>query len=184
MTIQAYLDNIKEKTGNSPDDFRKLAAQKGLTEYRPIMVWLKTEFGLGHGHANLIAQILVNEEKLKASPNDKFASHFVGPKAKWREVVDDLAARVTGFGTDVSLSPNRSYINILRGSGKFSILQVSSADRIDIGIKLKGVSPAGRLEESGSWNNMVTHRVRITDPVQIDSGLLSWLKQAYDAAGK
>jgi hypothetical protein len=29
---------------------------------------------------------------------------------------------------------------------------------------------------------MVTHRVRITDPKQIDKELLMWLKQAYDAA--
>ena len=29
---------------------------------------------------------------------------------------------------------------------------------------------------------MVTHRVRISDPKQIDKEVLAWLKQAYDAA--
>jgi hypothetical protein len=29
---------------------------------------------------------------------------------------------------------------------------------------------------------MVTHRVSITDPDQIDEEVLAWLKQAYDAA--
>jgi hypothetical protein len=29
---------------------------------------------------------------------------------------------------------------------------------------------------------MVTHRVRITDPAQIDAEVLAWLKLAYDAA--
>jgi len=28
---------------------------------------------------------------------------------------------------------------------------------------------------------MVTHRVRVTDPKQIDKEVLAWLKQAYDA---
>jgi hypothetical protein len=28
---------------------------------------------------------------------------------------------------------------------------------------------------------MVTHRVRITDPKQIDAEITAWLKQAYDA---
>jgi len=55
-------------------------------------------------------------------------------------------------------------------------------DRFDIGIKLKGVAPAGRLEAAVSWNNMVSHRVRISDPKQIDAKLLAWLEQAYDAA--
>ena len=53
---------------------------------------------------------------------------------------------------------------------------------MDIGIKLKGVAPTERFEAAGSWNAMVTHRVRITDPQQIDADVLAWLKQAYDAA--
>jgi hypothetical protein len=57
-----------------------------------------------------------------------------------------------------------------------------SVERLDIGIKLKGVAPTDRLEAAGSWNAMVTHRVRITDPKQIDKEVLAWLKQAYDAA--
>jgi hypothetical protein len=48
--------------------------------------------------------------------------------------------------------------------------------------KLKGVKPTGRLEAAGSWNAMVTHRVRIGDPRQIDKAVLAWLRQAYDAA--
>ena len=47
MTYQAYLDNIKAKTGKTPDDFRKLAAKKGLTKYPELMVWLKSRDG-GH----------------------------------------------------------------------------------------------------------------------------------------
>lgn len=29
MSFQAYIDNIKAKTGKSPDDFKKLAEKKG-----------------------------------------------------------------------------------------------------------------------------------------------------------
>ena len=30
MSFQAYIDNIKAKTGKSPADFKKLADKKGL----------------------------------------------------------------------------------------------------------------------------------------------------------
>lgn len=182
MTFQAYLDNIKTKTGKTPDDFRKLAAQKSLTNYREIMAWLKSDFGLGHGHANTIAQLLVNADKFKADPDKALAAHFEGNKAKWRKPYATLAAKIAKFGSDVKLGPNRSYINILRGTKKIGIVQISSADRIDIGIKLKGVKPIGRLEAAGSWNIMVTHRVRISGSKQIDAEVLAWLKQAYHEA--
>ena len=67
MSFQAYLNNIKEKTGNGPDDFRKLAEKKGFVQngtLKPgvkagaIVQWLKEDFDLGHGHAMAIYALL------------------------------------------------------------------------------------------------------------------------------
>ena len=58
MTFQAYLDNIKEKTGKTPADFKALAEEDGV--YSPdmkaeeLVVWLKERFGLGRGHSMAI----------------------------------------------------------------------------------------------------------------------------------
>lgn len=63
MSFKAYLDNIKAKTGNTPDDFMKLAEEKGFAQSGQLLDsvkatqitdWLKGEFGLGHGHAMAI----------------------------------------------------------------------------------------------------------------------------------
>jgi hypothetical protein len=61
MTFQAYIDNIKAKTGKSPQDFKKLAEEKGflqngelIAKAGEIVSWLKEEFGLGHGHSMAI----------------------------------------------------------------------------------------------------------------------------------
>jgi hypothetical protein len=182
MSFQAYLDNIQAKTGCTLADFRALAAKKGLTQYPEVMNWLKTDFGLGYGHANAIAQLLVNADKFQVSPDDKLAAHFKGDKARWRETYADLVEKLAGFGNDFKVAPTSSYISLLRGAKKFGILQIATASRIDLGIKLKGTASTERLEASGTWNNMVTHRVRINSADQIDGELLSWLKQAYETA--
>lgn len=63
MSFQAYIDNIKTKTGKSPEDFKKLAEEKGFLvsgaipkniKATEITNWLKEEFELGHGHAMAI----------------------------------------------------------------------------------------------------------------------------------
>jgi len=182
MSFQAYLDTIKAKTGKTPDDFRTLAAQKSLTKYPEVMTWLKSDFGLGHGHANAIAQLLVNADKFQASPEDKLAAHFAGDKARWRETYTSIVEQLTLLGDDFTVAPTSSYVSLIRGARKFGIIQISAANHIDIGIKLKGVAPIGRFETAGTWNNLVTHRVRISDPNQIDAEVLAWLKQAYEAA--
>lgn len=55
MSFQAYLDNIKARTGKTPEDLKVLATEAGV--YQPdmkagdLVAWLKQEFGLGHGHS-------------------------------------------------------------------------------------------------------------------------------------
>ena len=71
----------------------------------------------------------------------------------------------------------------LRRKKQFAIAQPSTKDRFDLGLNLKGVAPAGRLEASGSFNAMVTHRVRLASPAEVDAEVLAWLRAAYDGAG-
>jgi hypothetical protein len=63
MSFQAYLDNIKAKTGKTPEDFKKIAEKKGFLQKGKIkegvkageiVAWLKQDFNLGHGHAMAI----------------------------------------------------------------------------------------------------------------------------------
>lgn len=67
MSFQGYLKTIAAKTGKSPDDFRRLAAEKGFTDGErvtpgvkagEIVQWLKDDFALGHGHAMAIYALL------------------------------------------------------------------------------------------------------------------------------
>ena len=57
MSFQAYVDNIKAKTGKAPEDFKKLAKKElagAGVKAGAIVAWLKRDFGLGHGHAMTI----------------------------------------------------------------------------------------------------------------------------------
>lgn len=65
MTYKAYIDNIKAKTGKTPEDFRRLAEKKGLVKYGELLKWLKSDCGLGHGHANAIILYIRNPKLAK-----------------------------------------------------------------------------------------------------------------------
>ena len=72
MSFQAYIDNIKAKTGVTPEGFRKLAEQKGFmqngklgpeTKAGQIIKWLNDDFDLGHGHAMAIYATFKGKKK-------------------------------------------------------------------------------------------------------------------------
>ncbi|HUI71680.1 MAG TPA: DUF4287 domain-containing protein [Spirochaetia bacterium] len=182
MSFQAYLDNIQKKTGKSPDQFRTLSKRKGLSSYSEIFSWLTSEHGLGHGHANAMAHVILGTHIDRSSQEDKVSRHFKGAKESWRKTFDGLMGKVSGFGSDVSLAPTSSYISVVRGKAKFAVVQVTT-EVMSIGIKLKGIPATARFQESGRWNAMVTHRARITKPKDINAELLDWLRKAYANAG-
>ncbi|HSW85411.1 MAG TPA: DUF4287 domain-containing protein [Candidatus Saccharimonadales bacterium] len=58
MSFKAYIDNIKAKTGKSPEELKAAAIKAGV--YSPDMSatdlinFLAKDFGLGHGHSMAI----------------------------------------------------------------------------------------------------------------------------------
>ena len=58
MSFQAYLDNIQEKTGKTPNEFIAEAKRKNISQYKDIIAWLKKDYGLGLGHARAMAYVI------------------------------------------------------------------------------------------------------------------------------
>ena len=180
MSLQAYHDSITAKTGKTPEELIELARAEGVLEpgikAGQIIKWLKANYGLGHGHAMAVVAAIKKQSEPETSADEKVVRHFGGNKAGWRPVYDGLVQKVTAFGPDTDILPGATYLSLRRAGKKFAIVHVT-ADRLDIGIKLKDVAANGRLETAGSWNRMVTHRVRIHQASEVDGELLTWLER-------
>lgn len=65
MSFQAYIDNIKAKTGQSPEDFKAQMVADGA--FSPdmkagvLVAWLQDKYEVGHGHAMAIWAVFKNE---------------------------------------------------------------------------------------------------------------------------
>jgi hypothetical protein len=74
MTFKAYMQNIQAKSGKSPDDFYRIATEKGfivdckiVAAHKQFLEWLKRDVGLGHVHANMVVVYLrlrIHDSKL------------------------------------------------------------------------------------------------------------------------
>ncbi len=55
MSFQAYMDNIKGKTGKTPEDLKAELDKEGIfnpdMKATELVHWLKEHYDLGHGHA-------------------------------------------------------------------------------------------------------------------------------------
>jgi hypothetical protein len=181
--VASMEKNLKANTGKSLEQWTTLARGSGHAKHGELVSWLKSEHGLTHGYANLVAHTTFKSHAAAqvAGGADLVAAMFEGDKAALKPIFDALMTAIRGLGSDIEETPKKGYLS-LRRKTQFATLHPSTKTRFDVGIKLKGVPPSGRLEAAGSWNAMVTHRVRLESTKDVDAQLAGWLKQAYEGA--
>ena len=174
--------NLLEKTGKPIDEWAEIARATGLGKHKEIVTHLKAEHDLPHAYANQIAlKALAPAGAPKAGSDELVEAQYAGAKAGLRPIHDALVSSVRAFGPDIEFSPKKAYVS-LRRSKQFALIQPSTAKRVDVALILKGVEPLGRLEASGSFNAMFTHRVKVGSLAEVDAELIGWLRRAYDEA--
>jgi len=175
-------ESLRAKTGKGLGEWVAAARATGISGHMALVNHLKSEHGLGHGYANMIVHAANASPSCDNDDDALVEAAFDGARAHWRPLYDRLIALVQGFGDDVELAPKKGYVS-LRRKKQFALLQPSTKDRFDIGLALKGEEPTGKLELAGSWNAMVSHRVRIAADAEADDRVAAWLRAAYDRAG-
>lgn len=164
------------------DNWHKIVRFSKLSKHKEIVTFLKLEHGITHGFANMIAlQFLEFDSHPTSDPSALLDAQYSGAKLEMRPVYEAPLAAVQKFGNDVVVSPKKQYVS-LRRNKQFAIVQPSTNTRVDVGINLRNTQPTIRLEAAGSFNAMVSHRVRIGKISEVNKELIGWLKQAYEGS--
>jgi len=180
--VDKMIQNLEEKTGKKMSEWISIVKSSGEEKHMAKVKFLKTEHGLTHGYANLIVHS-AKEGGLPTTNSDTTAlvSDQYAKKSNLKPIYDMLVKKLSAMGKDVEIAPKKTYVSIRRKK-QFALIQPTTKTRVDIGINIKGKPVTDRLELSGSFNGMVSHRVRVTDKKEVDKELMSWLREAYELA--
>ena len=58
----SYFPSIEEKYGRPISEWQTLIRSSELTKHMELVSWLKSEHGLGHGHANALVAHTLKED--------------------------------------------------------------------------------------------------------------------------
>ncbi|QCX40609.1 DUF4287 domain-containing protein [Aureibaculum algae] len=175
--LQTMIDNMPEKTGKSLEQWKSILQSKDFEKHGEAVKYLKSEHQVTHGFANTIATL--------SKENNDTAEDLVTNQYKGKEglfpIYEKLIATVKSFGNDVTITPKKTTVSIIR-KRQFALIKPATKTRIDLGLKLKDVPTTDRLENSGPFGTMCTHRVKLNSTAEIDKQLFNWLKEAYEKA--
>lgn len=173
--MQTMIDNMPEKTGKSLEEWKTILQQKSFKKPGEAVKFLKEEYGVTHGFATNIVLLSGDSNK---SEDELITNQYKG-KENLTGIYDHLMSVINGFGNDITISPKKDSVSIIR-KRQFALIKPASKTRIDLGLKIKNKDPEGRLENSGPFGVMCSHRVRLEAIEDIDHDVLAWLREAYE----
>jgi hypothetical protein len=174
QALQSMIDNLPEKTGKSLNEWKSVLKTKTFSKHSEAVNFLKKEHNVTHGFANMIVTLSKEENN---TPEDLVDNQYKG-KEHLLPIYKSLLSVVKSFGSDVTVTPKKTSVSIIRKK-QFALINPATKTRIDLGLKLKDKPTTERLENSGPFGTMCTHRVRLSEVGQVDSELKQWLKEAY-----
>lgn len=167
-----------DKTGKGLKEWIEIVEKENFEKHGQIMKFLKTSHKMTHGFANFVALKTLKSDAGSFEEEDLIATQYKGKEALFA-IYEKLIAEIKEFGSDIEIVPKKSSVSLITKK-QFALIQPSTKTRVDLGIKIKDKEPKGRLENSGPFGAMCTHRVQITDVSQVDEEVMSYLKEAYE----
>lgn len=173
--LKTMIDNMPEKTGKALEEWFDILKEKSFTKHSEAVKFLKTEHQVTHGFANTIVSL---SKKQDTPSEDLVAGQYKGKEALL-PVYEQLISFVKTLGADITITPKKGSVSIIR-KRQFFLIKPATKTRIDLGLKLKDKPTTDRLENSGPFGTMCTHRVRISSTEEIDDMLKGWIQEAYN----
>lgn len=173
--LQTMIDNMPEKTGKSLEDWFKVLSKENHEKHGQAVNFLKKEHGVTHGFANTIVAL----HKTQGSEEVDLVDAQYQGKEGLVPIYESLDRFLKSLGTDVEVVPKKGSVSYIR-KRQFALVKPATKTRIDLGLKIKDQAKQGKLEDSGPFGTMCTHRIQLSDISDLDKEVKDWLKLAYD----
>ncbi|KGJ93519.1 DUF5655 domain-containing protein [Colwellia psychrerythraea] len=172
--LQTMINNMPEKTGKNLKEWLHILHKENIEKHSIAVKFLKTEYGVTHGFANTI--VTLSKEQNETS-EDLVVNQYKG-KELLKPIYNLLISTIEQFGSDVVITPKKASVSLIRKK-QFALIKPATKTRIDLGLKLKDIDVQGRLENSGPFGAMCTHRIQLHTIADIDAEVIEWLSMAY-----
>lgn len=178
---QTMIDNLHKNTGKTLVEWIDIVNSQNFAKHGEIIKFLKEQYQFTHGFANLVAHKAKETDSGSAENTDDLIKNQYKGKEHFIPIFDKLISVIQTFGNDIEIAPKNNYTS-LRRKKQFATFNPSTKTRFEIGINLKGQEPKGKLAPEKP-NAMCSHKISISEILDIDKEVIEWLKAAYDNAG-
>jgi hypothetical protein len=153
-----WIRVLEKQTGKGLSHWNKRIKKEKFSNTRSLEAWL-----IQQGVTGYAQQLLVMER-------------FGYPD--FRPIYEAIVAAARDFDEFV-IQARKTYVSLVTPRRTFARVQATTKNRVDLGFRLEGKKPGGRLRPS-RFHETMKLQISFTTPDEVDAEALGWLKKAYE----
>jgi hypothetical protein len=170
-------DLLLARTGADVAAWNQRVAEAGPGTEQALRAWLAGQGVTGYSQALLVWERFGYPEFLVTDADDLIEGQYAD-RPKLRPILGAVLAALPELGP-VTVQARKTFVSLVTPRRTFAVVQATTKNRVDLGLRLDGTRPGGRLLPARDIG-AATLRIALATPEDVDDEVLGWLRRAYD----
>ena len=171
------VQRLLRQTGQDVAAWKAKIAQAAPADEVALRAWLKAEGVTGYSAQLLRWETFGYPDFITASADSLVDAQYAD-RPHLRPIYDAVLKAVAELG-DVTIQTRKTYVSLVTPRRTFARIQPTTRTRVDIGLRLDGVPPAGRLKPCKVHDSMPV-QFGLASVGDLDDEAKAWLRATYE----
>ena len=173
---ELWVRVLEKHTGEGLAAWNRKIGTHPFGDERQLRRWLSKQGVTGYAQQLLVMERFGYPDFVLATADDLIGKHTRIARSSGRSTTG--SSRPPTHAARSSSRRGKLYVSLVSPRRTFARVQATTKTRVDLGLRLDGQPPAGRLRPSRIHETMRL-QISLTSPRQIDSEVRRWLRRAY-----
>jgi hypothetical protein len=180
QTMRDWMASLLiKRTGKDVEAWRRKISKQDLGDEPALRRWLTAQGVTGYSQRLLIWERFGYPRFMTAGIDDLIGRQYQD-RPQLRPVLDAILTALPEVGPVVVVQARKTYISLVSERRTFAVVQASTKNRVDLGLRLKDGKAGGRLQAGkGIGNGSMTVKLTLGSAKELDREAIAWLKRAY-----
>lgn len=167
---------LEKQSGQGVDVWVQRIEQAELHDEDSLRTWLAAQGVTGYAQSVLVMERFGYPDYF-TTPADQLIDAQYEDRPALLPIYLAIVEVAQGWGA--TIQARKTYVSLLTPRRIFARLRPSTKQRLDLGLRLAGEKPDGRLQPS-QLNPTMKLQISFTTREEVDAEALAWLRRAYD----
>jgi hypothetical protein len=170
---------LKERTGEDFDTWKKRLEKEKFDNEQELRAWLSDQGVTGYAQSLLVWERFGYPDFLVASADELIDGQYAD-RPQLRPILDAILSAAASLGS-FTIQARKTFVALVTTRRTFARIQPTTKKRVDLALRIDGVEPGGRLQQSKTQDSTPL-LIPLTSPEEVDDEVIDWLRKAYEGS--